>query len=48
MSHKEIAEALQITTKGVEFHITKALALLRKNLKDYTFIFLILFLYNNH
>lgn len=48
MSHKEIAEALQITTKGVEFHITKALAQLRKNLKDYTFIFLILFLYNNH
>lgn len=34
-SHKEIAESLGITTKGVEFHITKALAKLRTNLKDY-------------
>lgn len=34
-SHKEIAGLLDITTKGVEFHISKALKLLRKNLKDY-------------
>ncbi|MBK5720505.1 RNA polymerase sigma-70 factor [Dysgonomonas sp. Marseille-P4677] len=38
-SHKEIAAELNITTKGVEFHITKALSLLRERLKDYmTFI----------
>jgi len=41
-SHKEIAKILNITTKGVEFHITKALARLRTNLKDY--IFFILFI----
>lgn len=34
-THKEIAEELDISTKGVEFHITKALSLLRKRLKDY-------------
>lgn len=34
-SQKEIAELLGITTKGVEFHITKVLRELRKNLKDY-------------
>lgn len=34
-SHNEIALMLGITTKGVEFHITKALSLLRKALKGY-------------
>lgn len=34
-SHKEIAEALGISTKSVEFHITKALKVLRVVLKDY-------------
>lgn len=34
-SHKEIAEALGISTKSVEFHITKALKKLRITLKDY-------------
>jgi RNA polymerase sigma-70 factor (ECF subfamily) len=34
-SHKEIAEMFAITTKGVEFHISKALSALRLNLKDY-------------
>lgn len=34
-SHKEIAEALDISTKTVEFHITKALKVLRVALKDY-------------
>jgi RNA polymerase sigma-70 factor (ECF subfamily) len=31
-SHKEIAESLHITTKAVEFHIAKAIALLKKKL----------------
>lgn len=34
-SHKEIAELLDITTKGVEFHISKATRTLRLALKDY-------------
>lgn len=42
-SNKEIAECLGITVKGVEFHMTKALKLLRKNLKDYITVMLCLF-----
>jgi RNA polymerase sigma-70 factor (ECF subfamily) len=42
-SNKEIANMLGISVKGVEFHITKALNLLRKNLKDYIFLLLISF-----
>lgn len=42
-SHKEIADALNITTKGVEFHITKALSQLRSSLKDYMSVFLAFF-----
>lgn len=42
-SNKEIAEMLNITVKGVEFHITKALSELRKGLKDYLHIFLAFF-----
>lgn len=34
-SHKEIASALGISTKSVEFHITKSLKVLRIALKDY-------------
>lgn len=34
-SHKEIANALGVSTKTVEFHITKALKALRISLKDY-------------
>ena len=34
-SHKEIAEALNLTTKGVEYHIAQALKKLHANLKDY-------------
>ncbi|MDR2968072.1 MAG: RNA polymerase sigma-70 factor [Tannerellaceae bacterium] len=34
-SYKEIAERLGLTAKGVEFHISKALKILRINLKDF-------------
>ena len=34
-SHKEIAEELGISVKGVEYHITRAVKMLRDNLKDY-------------
>lgn len=34
-SHKEIAQKLGLSTKAVEFHITKALKILRVALKDY-------------
>ena len=34
-SHSEIAEELGLTEKSIEYHITKALKLLRHNLKDY-------------
>jgi RNA polymerase sigma-70 factor, ECF subfamily len=34
-SNKEIALKLDISVKAVEFHVTKALKSLRKNLKDY-------------
>lgn len=45
-SHKEIAELTGMTTKGVEFHVNKALKELRTNLKDYFPLFLHLFLLN--
>ena len=35
LSHKEIAEKLNISTKGVEYHISQSLRLLRVMLKDY-------------
>ena len=43
-SHKEIAESLGLSTKAVEFHITKALKIFRVSLKDYfpVFIFLLM------
>ena len=44
-SHREIAAELNMTTKGVEFHITKALKELRISLKDYLPVFLYLFFY---
>lgn len=34
-SYKTIAENFGISVKGVEFHISKSLNMLRKNLKDY-------------
>lgn len=35
MSNREIAETLNISVKGVEYHISKALKALRVALKDY-------------
>jgi len=44
-SHKEIAEYLGITVKGVDFHIAKALKVLRRNLNDYiTLMFCLIYL----
>lgn len=43
-SGKEIAEALGITVKGVDYHIAKALKALRISLKDYLPLFYFLFL----
>jgi len=40
-TYREIAEEMKISTKGVEFHITKALKILRKYLKDYLVSFII-------
>jgi len=34
-SHKEIADALGVSTKTVEYHVTKALKVMRVALKDY-------------
>ena len=39
-SMKEIAESLNVTVKGVDYHICKALQALRKNLKDYLYTLL--------
>ncbi len=45
MSNKEIAEKLGITIKGVEYHITKILKLLRTELKDYLYFLLFFMIY---
>lgn len=34
-SHKEIAEEMGISVKGVEYHINRAVKILRENLKEY-------------
>ena len=44
MTYQEIASQLDITAKGVEFHIAKALKELRISLKDYMPVFIYLFL----
>ncbi len=41
-TYKQIAEEMSLSTKGVEFHIAKALKILRKYLKDYLVSALIL------
>lgn len=45
MQNKEIAEYFDISVKGVDYHISKALSSLRENLKDY-FPISFLFLFN--
>ncbi|WP_297644434.1 RNA polymerase sigma-70 factor [Bacteroides sp.] len=42
-TNKEIAEEMGISIKGVEYHITKALKVLRLALKDYLPLFYLLF-----
>ena len=46
MSHKEIAALLEMTTKGVEFHISKSTRALRLALKDYLPVSLLFFYLN--
>lgn len=46
LSRQEIAEALGMTKKGVEYHISRALKSLQTNLKDYLPFFYFLFFYN--
>ena len=43
-TNKEIAEEMGMTVKGVEFHMTKALKVLRVALKDYLPLFYFFFL----
>ncbi len=43
-SYKEIAALMNITPKGVDFHISKALKLFQTNLKDYFPLFLCFFM----
>lgn len=43
LSYKQISEKIGITTKGVEFHIIKALKILRMELKDFRYLIIFLF-----
>lgn len=45
-SHKEIASLLEITTKGVEYHISKSTSVLRLALKDYLPVSFLFFYFN--
>lgn len=45
LSKEEIAQKMDITPKGIEYHITKALKSLRISLKDYLPIFYFFFVY---
>lgn len=44
-TRKEIAEIMNMSVKGVEYHISRALVELRTNLKDYLF-YILLTIYN--
>lgn len=45
LTNRDIAKKLQITTKGVEYHMSTALSMLRTSLKEYlSIIFVLLFL----
>lgn len=41
-TYQEIADLLQVSVKSVEFHISKALKILRIKLKDYLWLFILL------
>ena len=43
LTNKEIAKKLNITTKGVEYHMTKVLKMMRLELSDYLLLTLTLF-----
>lgn len=43
LSHKDIAAKMQLSTKSVEFHITKALSKLRVSLKDFSYLLFFFF-----
>lgn len=43
LSHQEIAKKLELTTKSIEYHISKVLSELRIQLKDFIITILILF-----
>lgn len=45
LSHREIAKKLELTTKSVEYHITKTLNELRHNLKDFLTILVLFCIY---
>jgi RNA polymerase sigma-70 factor (ECF subfamily) len=45
MSRSEIAMKLNMTTKGVEYHLSKVLKALRVSLKDYLPLFYFMFFY---
>lgn len=43
LSHREIAQQLELSTKSIEYHISKVLCELRVNLKDFLTILLLIF-----
>ena len=43
MSHREIAQKLKLSTKSIEYHISKVLCELRVDLKDFLTVMLLLF-----
>ncbi len=45
LSHREIAKQLSLSTKSVEYHITKTLTDLRLNLKDFLTVVVLLCIY---
>ena len=46
LSHREIAEKLKLSTKSIEYHITKVLSELRIHLKDFLIALFALFTLN--
>lgn len=45
LSKDEIAKKMNLTTKGIEYHLAKTLKVLRVSLRDYLPVFYLLFLY---